>query len=159
MSKMKCVGWTSERHVMGFIMEGELNQGRGWGNEEETVGKRVMDWDSVKLGLVLMQTLFCTQNFRSPLHIARFGTTCVCSFSLVRLSVTPWTVCSLPGSSIHGFSSVLARTLEQVAVSFSRESSQPRDLTCVSSIAGRFFTIVPRGKPLGPHKGLPTTAL
>ena len=79
MSKMKCVGWTSEGHVMGFIMEGELNQGRGWGNEEEgTLGKRVTDWDSVKLGLVLMQTLFCTQTFRSPLHIARFGTTCVC---------------------------------------------------------------------------------
>ena len=80
MSKTKCVGWTLEGHVMGFIMEGDFNQGRGWGNEEkETVGKGVMELDSVKLGLVLMQTLFCTQNFRSPLHITRFGTTCVCS--------------------------------------------------------------------------------
>ena len=34
-----------------------------------------------------------------------------------------------------------ARILEWVAMSFSRESSQPRDWTQVSSIAGRFFTI------------------
>ena len=34
-----------------------------------------------------------------------------------------------------------ARILEWVAMSFSRESSQPRDWTQVSCIAGRFFTI------------------
>ena len=33
-----------------------------------------------------------------------------------------------------------ARVLEWVAFSFSRESSQPRDRTQVSHIAGRFFT-------------------
>ena len=33
------------------------------------------------------------------------------------------------------------RTLEWVAMPFSRESSQPRDRTQVSCIAGRFFTI------------------
>ena len=33
-----------------------------------------------------------------------------------------------------------ARILEWVAVPFSRESSQPRDQTQVSNIAGRFFT-------------------
>ena len=38
--------------------------------------------------------------------------------------------CSLPGSSIHGISQ--ARTLEWVAISFSRGSSWPRDRTCVS---------------------------
>ena len=49
--------------------------------------------------------------------------------------------CSLPGSSAHGI--LQARILERVAISFSRESSQPRDQTrisCVSRIAGRFFT-------------------
>ena len=40
--------------------------------------------------------------------------------------------CSLPGSSIHGISQ--ARTLEWVAISFSRGSSWPRDRTCVSCI-------------------------
>ena len=47
--------------------------------------------------------------------------------------------CSPPGSSVHGF--VPARILELVAIPFSRGSSQPRDRTRVSCIAGRFFTI------------------
>ena len=47
--------------------------------------------------------------------------------------------CSLPGSSIHGI--FQARVLEWVAISFSRGSSQPRDRTQVSLIAGRCFTI------------------
>ena len=47
--------------------------------------------------------------------------------------------CSLPGSSIHGI--LQARILEWVAISFSRGSSQPRDQTQVSLIAGRCFTL------------------
>ena len=47
--------------------------------------------------------------------------------------------CSLPGSSVHGI--FQARVLEWVAISFSRGSSQPRDQTQVSCIAGRHFTI------------------
>ena len=47
--------------------------------------------------------------------------------------------CSPPGSSVHGI--LQARTLEWVAIPFSRGSSQPRDWTWVSCIAGRFFTI------------------
>ena len=47
--------------------------------------------------------------------------------------------CSLPGSSVHGI--LQARILEQVAIPFSRGSSQPRDWTWVSCIAGRLFTI------------------
>ena len=46
---------------------------------------------------------------------------------------------SPPGSSVHGI--LRARILEWAAISFSRGSSQPRDGTRVSSIAGRFFTI------------------
>ena len=46
--------------------------------------------------------------------------------------------CSLPGSPIHVI--LQARILEWVAISFSRGSSQPRDWTLVSCIAGRFFT-------------------
>ena len=44
-----------------------------------------------------------------------------------------------PGSSVHGI--LQARILEQVAISFSRGSSRPRDQTQVSHTAGRFFTI------------------
>ena len=47
--------------------------------------------------------------------------------------------CSLPGSSIHGI--FQARVLERVAISFSKESSQPRDRTQVSYIADRPFTV------------------
>ena len=47
--------------------------------------------------------------------------------------------CSPPGSSVHGI--LQARILEWVAIPFSRGSSQPRDRTPVSYIAGRFFTV------------------
>ena len=46
---------------------------------------------------------------------------------------------NLPGSSVQGILHV--RILEWVAIPFSRGSSQPRDQTQVSCIAGRFFTI------------------
>ena len=52
-----------------------------------------------------------------------------------------------PASYVHGISQV--RTLEQVAILFSRGSPQPRDQTCiswVSCITGRFFTTEPSGK-------------
>ena len=45
---------------------------------------------------------------------------------------------SPPGSSVHGI--LQAGILEWVAISFSRKSSQPRDRTWVSCIAGRCFT-------------------
>ena len=47
--------------------------------------------------------------------------------------------CSPPGSSVQGI--FQARVLEWVVISFSRGSSQPRDRTRVSHIAGRRFTI------------------
>ena len=47
--------------------------------------------------------------------------------------------CSLPGSSVHGI--LQAIILAWVAFLFSRGSSQPRDWTQFSCIAGRFFTI------------------
>ena len=47
--------------------------------------------------------------------------------------------CRLSGSSIHGI--FQARVLEWVAISFSRGSSQPRNQTWVSRIAGRRFTV------------------
>ena len=46
---------------------------------------------------------------------------------------------SPPGPSVHGI--LQARILEWVVIPFSRGSSQPRDLTQVSCIASRFFTV------------------
>ena len=45
--------------------------------------------------------------------------------------------CSPAGSSVHGI--LQARILEWVAISFSRESSWPRNQTQVSCIAGRWY--------------------
>ena len=54
--------------------------------------------------------------------------------------------CSPPGSSVHGI--FQARILEWGAISFSRASSQHRNQTCVSCIAGGLFTAEPPGKPV-----------
>ena len=56
--------------------------------------------------------------------------------------------CSLPGSSVHRI--FQARILEWVVMRLSRGSSQPRDqipFSCVSCIAGGFFTSEPPGSP------------
>ena len=60
---------------------------------------------------------------------------CVCVFSCVRLfnSVD----CRPPVSSVHEISQ--ARTLEWVAISFSRGSSHPRDQTHISCIGRQIF--------------------
>ena len=55
------------------------------------------------------------------------------SHSVVSDSLSP------PGSSVHGI--LQAKILQWVAILFSRGSSQPRDQTQVSCIAGRFFTV------------------
>ena len=74
----------------------------------------------------------------------------------LRISATPWKwkighhsvefdslwthgLYSPPGFSVYGI--LQARILEWVAVPFSRGSSQPKDRTQVSHIAGRFFTV------------------
>ena len=57
--------------------------------------------------------------------------------SVVSNSLRPMD-CTPPGPSVHGI--LQARILEWVAISFSRGSSQPRNQTWVSCVAGRFLT-------------------
>ena len=64
-------------------------------------------------------------------------------FSRVQLCLTLWLVARQ--ASVHGI--LQARILEWVAMPSSRGSSQPRNETQVSCIAGRFFTTEPPGKP------------
>ena len=52
--------------------------------------------------------------------------------------------CNPPGSSVHGI--LQAKILEWVAISFSRESFEPKNRTHVTCIAGGFFTTEPPGK-------------
>ena len=74
-------------------------------------------------------------NFKMGIHHQRKVSVVVLSLSRVWLLLD----CSLSSSSVYG--AVQARMLEWVAIPFSRGSSQPRDQTWVSCIAGRFFTI------------------
>ena len=55
------------------------------------------------------------------------------------------TLCDPMDYTVHGI--LQARVLEWVDFPFSKGSSQPRDRTQVSQIAGRFFTAEPPGKP------------
>ena len=64
---------------------------------------------------------------------------CACLVAQSCLTLCDLMDCSLPGSSVHGISQ--ATILEWVAICFSRGSSQARDRTQVSWMAGRFFTI------------------
>ena len=58
-----------------------------------------------------------------------YSTWCACMLSRIQLNPTD---CSLPGSSVHGI--FLARILEWVAISSSRQSSPPRDWTWTSGL-------------------------
>ena len=99
----------------------------------------------------------CDKNKYIMVTIISFLCVCVCVcahvhglllFQLLKLCLTlsrPHGLYSPPDSSAHGISQ--ARILEWVATSFSRGSSRPRDQTCVSCLAGRFFTIWATGKP------------
>ena len=62
----------------------------------------------------------------------------------MQLLATPWTA-NPPSSSVHGISQ--ARILDWVAISFFRGSSQPGIEPVSPTLAGRFFTIEPPGKP------------
>ena len=63
---------------------------------------------------------------------------CICAQLLqLHLTLCDPVNCSLPGYSVHRI--LQAKILEWVAMPFSRGSSWPRDQTCISCIAGRFF--------------------
>ena len=57
---------------------------------------------------------------------------------LVKVAQSCLTLCKPMECTVHGI--LQARILEWVAFPFSRASSQPRDKTQVSCIAGRLFT-------------------
>ena len=79
--------------------------------------------------------------------LSQFGN--ICEVPLFGGSVHVWLCdpmdCSPAGSSVRGI--LQAKTLEWVVISFCRESSRPRDQTCISCLACRFFTTKPVGKP------------
>ena len=97
-----------------------------------------------------LQTNFFFSFFRSAheaLTYQTFSPFCVVLYLVTQLCPTLWEPmdCSPATASVHGI--FQARTLGWVAMPSCRESSQPRDQTQVSSIAGRLFTVWSSGKP------------
>ena len=100
-----------------------LKQGLGWVQVPATWGL-VPNW--------------VLAGFESQTEVNGFICECrVFSVAQLYLTVCDPMDCSPPGSSVHWI--LQARTLEWVAISFSRGSSQPRNLTPVSHITGRYF--------------------
>ena len=77
-------------------------------------------------------------NWRTDLNsLLSCGFLCCCLVAQLCLTLCDPLHSTLPGSSVHGISQ--ARILEQVAISFSRESSRPSDRTCVACISRRIL--------------------
>ena len=109
-------------------------QGRASGREEKRY--RTLDTQNLATWKKVLQW--------GEAKVSSKGCVCVCVCVYVLVVQSCPTLCdpmncSLPGSSVYGI--LQAKILEWVATTFSRESSQPRDWTQVSHIAGRFFTI------------------
>ena len=105
-----------------------------------TVSRRLL-WkshglNSVKFKLIVHTTdgSVSRKKMQSPIHVV---TDLMAEFAESCPTLCDPVDCSPPGSSIHGI--LQARILEWGAISFSRGSSQPRDWTQVSCIAGRRF--------------------
>ena len=85
-------------------------------------------------------TYACNEIKTSFIILGEYWKACVCMCLVAQLCPTlcdPMD-CSPPASSVHGI--LQARILEWVAMPSSKVSSQPRDRTQVSHIAGRFST-------------------
>ena len=66
---------------------------------------------------------------RKKRTLADWAGLCMCTVPQSRLTLGNPLDCSVPGTSVHGI--LQTKILEWVAISSSRESSQPRDRTCV----------------------------
>ena len=111
-----------------------------------------ISWPVNIINMFVKNSCFVWSNifFISPLFSLYYVTTCF-TFSVYLLGKTRWWFsrevmsdscdpmdCSPPGFSAHGI--LQASTLEWVAISFSKLSSQPRDQTWLTCTAGGFFT-------------------
>ena len=101
--------------------------------------------DSTSLLFLVICNVIITQTSTNPFRERKNSFNCVV-FSRLQscLTLCDPMDCSPPGSSVHGIS--MAKILEWVAISFSRESSQSRDWTHLFCIGSGFFITEPLGK-------------
>ena len=107
-----------------------------WQIDGETVGTVT---DFIFLGSKITANGECSHEIKRYLLLGRKVMTNLSEVAQLCLIHCYPVECSPPGSSVHGI--FQARILEWVAISFSRGSSQPRDWTQVSRIAGRCFKL------------------
>ena len=124
-----------------------------WGCKESDMTEQLTHWCTDILARTFEANLTQVLQIAPPLphpvlynrcSLAMFCTcVCVCVHAHAQscLTLCDPVNCYPPGSSVHGISQ--AWILEQVAISYSRGSSWPRDRTRISW----FFTTVPSGKP------------
>ena len=103
--------------------------------------------------LTMSGSLFWLSQLDRRLLLASSG------WRLVKVKVTQScpTLCDPIGYTVHGI--LQARILEWVAFPFSRGSSQPRDQTQVSCIAGGFFTSWTTRVPSRWRPGIPLNTI
>ena len=101
---------------------------------------------TVAMGLGQFQK-FLSRDIGTGLHTCYLGMKSETEVSNSFLTLCYHMECSPPGFSVHGI--LHTRILEWVVISFSRKSSQPRDGTWVSHIAGRCFTLGATREALG----------
>ena len=135
------IHWSSKWHPSPVFLPRESQGQRSlvsyspWATKSWT---RLNDWTHTQLAKLFIKKIL-NLLASCQLQIFLFPLTCesvsssVASDSLWHYGLYP------PGSSVHGILQV--RTVEWVAVPFSRGSSRPVDWTWVSFISGRFFTI------------------
>ena len=121
---------------------GHINTNFGYKIKRQEIPSRGERWGTPWISLP--QQLLCTFKTFLPAHTETSLFHLTLAFPVLMLSCF-WFLrshnCSLPGPSVHGI--LQARIVEWVAIPFSRESSQPRDWTCISHVScieGGFFT-------------------
>ena len=140
------------RHQAGRKMNGRLGRGLCEGCVDHFLRKLT------GTSLLVQWLRLHTPDAGDPVSITGQGTRShmpqlrVCMCVLVTQSCQ--TLCnpmdhSSPGSSVHGI--LQARILQWIPMPSSRSSSQPRDQTRVSHMAGRLVTSEPQGKSLRVH--------
>ena len=112
----------------------------------DSTSQGILVWVGVLVGWRWPSYLKTEPLFSLPLLSHKCCNVCVCACECVCVLVTHLCLtlcdpmdCSPPRSSVHGI--LQTRILEWVAMPPSRASSQSRDWSQVSHIAGRFFTV------------------
>ena len=99
-------------------------------------------WVSLNASVLRWMLQFCQIDFCFFFFFLKIAHVLICIFLMkVKVIQLCLTLCNPMDCTVRGI--LQARILEWVAISFSRGSSQPRDRTQVSLIAGRFFTSWP----------------